>query len=85
MNLAQLRPNMSQVEWRTRVDLAALYRLVNHYGWSDLFGTHISARIPDQPNTFLLNQFHKYLILLSTRVILNVLGSIMIIIITNIH
>jgi len=57
MSLAQLQSNVSQSEWHTRVDLAALYRLVNYYGWSDLFGTHISARIPDQPNTFLLNPY----------------------------
>ena len=48
---------MSEAEWQTRVDLAALYRLIHHYGWSDLFGTHISARVPDQPDTFLLNPY----------------------------
>ena len=57
MSLKELELNMSETEWRTRVDLAALYRLVNHYGWSDLFGTHISARIPDRPDTFLLNPY----------------------------
>ena len=57
MSLTGPKLNMSEPEWRTRVDLAALYRLVNHYGWSDLFGTHISARIPDQPETFLLNPY----------------------------
>ena len=57
MNLAQLQSNVSQAEWRARIDLAALYRLVHYYGWSDLFGTHISARLPDQPNTFLLNPY----------------------------
>lgn len=57
MSLARLQKNMSKAEWRTRIDLAALYRLVNYYGWSDLFGTHISARIPDEPNVFLLNPY----------------------------
>ena len=57
MSLTEPKLNMSESEWRTRIDLAALYRLVNHYGWSDLFGTHISARIPDQPDTFLLNPY----------------------------
>ena len=33
-------------EWKLRVDLAACYRLVALYGWSDLVFTHISARIP---------------------------------------
>ncbi len=45
-----MKRDMSEAEWQTRVDLAALYRLIHHYGWSDLFGTHISARIPDQPD-----------------------------------
>ena len=57
MSVTQLQSNMSEAEWQTRVDLAALYRLVHHYGWSDLFGTHISARIPDQPDIFLLNPY----------------------------
>lgn len=57
MSVTQLQSNMSEAEWQTRVDLATLYRLVHHYGWSDLFGTHISARIPDQPDTFLLNPY----------------------------
>ena len=57
MSLTESELKMSETEWRTRVDLAALYRLVNHYGWSDLFGTHISARVPDQPDTFLLNPY----------------------------
>ena len=30
------RTRMSEVEWRTRVDLAACYRLVDLFGWSDL-------------------------------------------------
>ena len=57
MSLTESELKMSETEWRTRIDLAALYRLVNHYGWSDLFGTHISARVPDQPDTFLLNPY----------------------------
>ena len=57
MSLTEPKLKMSGSEWRTRIDLAALYRLVNHYGWSDLFGTHISARTPDQPDTFLLNPY----------------------------
>ncbi|MDD9878584.1 MAG: class II aldolase/adducin family protein [Magnetovibrio sp.] len=57
MAVTELKPEMSDAEWQTRVDLAALYRLIHHYGWSDLFGTHISARIPDAPDTFLLNPY----------------------------
>lgn len=38
-----------------RQDLAALYRLSHHYGWTDLTSTHISARLPQDPKHYLLN------------------------------
>jgi ribulose-5-phosphate 4-epimerase/fuculose-1-phosphate aldolase len=47
--------DMSQVEWQTRVDLAAGFRLVDLYGWSDMLATHLSARIPDTEDHFLIN------------------------------
>jgi ribulose-5-phosphate 4-epimerase/fuculose-1-phosphate aldolase len=46
-----------QTEWNTRVELAALYRLAAHYGWTDLIYTHISARVPGPHDHFLLNPF----------------------------
>jgi ribulose-5-phosphate 4-epimerase/fuculose-1-phosphate aldolase len=45
---------MSPAEWQTRCDLAAAYRLVAHFGWDDLIGTHLSARIPGTEE-FLIN------------------------------
>ena len=48
--------DMSAEEWRTRVDLAAAYRLAVVYGWTDLNNTHFSARIPGTEH-FLLNPF----------------------------
>lgn len=47
----------SEAEWTTRVDLAACYRLIAHFGMDDLIFTHISARLPDEPDHFLLNPF----------------------------
>ena len=35
-------------------DLAAGYRLTDIYGWSDMFGTHISLRVPETDH-FLVN------------------------------
>jgi len=49
--------NCSDAEWQARLDLAALYRLAVHYGWTDVTSTHISARIPDDPNHYLLNTY----------------------------
>lgn len=40
-----------------RVDLAAAYRLVAHYGWDDLIFTHISARLPGPEHHFLINPY----------------------------
>src|SRR5450755_1194041 len=39
-----------------RIDLAACYRLVAHYGWDDLIFTHISARV-DGAEHFLINPY----------------------------
>ncbi len=44
-------------EQKVRVDLAATYRLVALYGWDDLIFTHISARVPNHDDQFLLNPY----------------------------
>lgn len=48
---------VSEEEWQLRVDLAAAYRLVAHYGWDDLIFTHISVRIPGPEHHFLINPY----------------------------
>ena len=53
----EIRESVSPEEWQTRIDLAALYRLVALYGWDDLVFTHISARVPGEDNHFLLNPY----------------------------
>src|SRR4030088_2754516 len=52
-----IRTLVSPEEWQTRVDLAAAYRLVAHYGWDDLVFTHISARVPGANHHFLINPY----------------------------
>ena len=42
--IPSLKGKVSDEEWAIRVDLAAAYRLVAHYGWDDLVFTHLSAR-----------------------------------------
>jgi ribulose-5-phosphate 4-epimerase/fuculose-1-phosphate aldolase len=49
--------NMSQEEREVRVDLAACYRLIAHYGMDDLIATHISARVPGAEEHFLVNPY----------------------------
>ena len=52
-----LKGQVGEAEWRTRVDLAALYRLVALHGWDDLVFTHISARLPTEDPQFLINPY----------------------------
>ena len=51
-----LKGKVSEVEWQTRVELAAAYRLFVMHGWDDLIHTHISARIPGT-EVLLINAF----------------------------
>jgi ribulose-5-phosphate 4-epimerase/fuculose-1-phosphate aldolase len=55
--LSTIRDQVSDAEWRARVDLAAAYRLVALHGWDDLIFTHISARVPGAEHHFLLNPY----------------------------
>ena len=55
--VTDVRSLVSAEEWKMRVDLAACYRLVSLYGWSDLVFTHISARIPGPEHHFLINPY----------------------------
>ena len=53
---SDIRASVSDVEWQTRVDLAAAYRLVALFGWDDLVFTHITAKVPGTPY-FLINPY----------------------------
>jgi len=61
LNLPSLQGRVSDAEWQMRLDLAACYRLVARYGWSDLIFTHISARLPGHAagggHEFLINPY----------------------------
>lgn len=54
---AAVRDRVSAAEWQARVDLAAAYRLVAHFGWDDLVFTHVSARVPGAGHHFLVNPY----------------------------
>ena len=57
MNDASLKDVVSTEEWQLRVDLAACYRLVAMYGWTDLIFTHISARVSGPEHHFMINPY----------------------------
>ena len=54
---SEIQKLVSAEEWQLRIDLAACYRLVALYGWSDLVFTHISARVPGPEHHFLINPY----------------------------
>lgn len=56
-SLRGIREQVSDAEWQVRVDLAAAYRLVDHYGWTDMIFTHLSARVPGPEHHFLINPY----------------------------
>ncbi len=48
-----MKKNINEVEWKVRVDLAAMFRLTQLFGWDDAVWNHITARIPGTKHTFL--------------------------------
>jgi ribulose-5-phosphate 4-epimerase/fuculose-1-phosphate aldolase len=57
---AQSGGQAGEAEWRARVELAALYRLVALHGWDDMIFTHLSARVPGPEHHFLINPYGLY-------------------------
>ncbi len=49
------RDRVSAPEWETRVELAAAFRAVYHFGWNRTISNHMTARLPDNPAHFLMN------------------------------
>ncbi|WP_042879450.1 class II aldolase/adducin family protein [Cupriavidus necator] len=57
LNIPSMREQCSEAEWQARVDLAACYRLVELYGMADMMANHISVRVPDEEDAFLINPY----------------------------
>jgi len=47
-----VREQVTPEEWQARVDLAACYRLVALYGYTEGIANHISARVPGTHDQF---------------------------------
>ena len=52
-----MRRQVSAEEWALRVDLAACYRLMAHFGMTDLVYNHITARAPGEADHILINPY----------------------------
>lgn len=51
---ASVPKGMSEAEWETRVQLAAAFRIAHALGWNDGVTNHITARLPDAPDHFVI-------------------------------
>ncbi len=47
----------AEAEQELRVQLAAAYRLVDHFGWTELIYGHLTARVPGPEHHFLINPY----------------------------
>lgn len=54
---AENATGFDEQEWKLRVQLAAAYRLVDHFGWCELIFGHLTARVPGPETHFLINPF----------------------------
>lgn len=50
-----LQGKVSDAEWTARVELAAAFRIAVSRGWNKSTANHMTARVPDQPEYFLMN------------------------------
>ena len=53
--IADLSPATTERE--IRVELAAAYRLVDYFGWTELIYGHLTARVPGPDHHFLINPY----------------------------
>ncbi|MCB2045732.1 MAG: class II aldolase/adducin family protein [Novosphingobium sp.] len=52
-----MRQRVSEAEWTARVELAALYRIIHHFGMTDLIANHITMRVPGEQGHVLINAY----------------------------
>ncbi|MDE2574668.1 MAG: class II aldolase/adducin family protein [Rhodospirillales bacterium] len=52
-----VRASVSEAEWQARLDCAAIYRLLAHFGMSDLVYNHATVAVPGEGERILINPF----------------------------
>ena len=56
--LQKMKPDaMAPEEWEARLELAAMYRLFDFLGWTEMIYNHITVRVPGPERTYLINPF----------------------------
>lgn len=48
---------MSEAEWQARQELAACYRVFAMLGWDESIYNHITVKVPDEEDAFLINPY----------------------------
>jgi len=46
-----------KTEQELRIELAALYRIFDYMGWSEMIYNHITVKLPNEENAFLINPY----------------------------
>lgn len=49
--------SVSEAEWTARQRLAACYRIFAYHGWDELIFNHITVKVPDADDAFLINPY----------------------------
>jgi hypothetical protein len=57
LSVADIKSAVTLEEWQARTDLAACYRLMAVFGMTDLIYNHISARVPGEDGSYLVNPY----------------------------
>ena len=55
--MARRPGGMAEAEWRARIELAACYRIFDHFGWTELIYNHITLRVDGPERHYLINPF----------------------------
>jgi ribulose-5-phosphate 4-epimerase/fuculose-1-phosphate aldolase len=55
VSFKSLEGKVSPEEWDARQQLAACFRLIDHFGFNGTINNHVSVRVPGEPDHFLIN------------------------------
>jgi ribulose-5-phosphate 4-epimerase/fuculose-1-phosphate aldolase len=56
----EMKTEIGEQEWKARIELAACYRLMARYGYTDLIYNHITLKVPGTQNHFLINPYGRF-------------------------
>ena len=49
--------DIEDTEWKLRCELSACHHLFHHFGWTDVIWTHLSVRLPQNKNQYLITPY----------------------------